>query len=216
MPETTLAEKMLKMNEGISGYENSPEIQNELMKFNYDPPRVATGRTLWNNTNDIISYMVNEYGSQYIATSEFNKLKKDVYGNYMVTLKVVRVALVDEPEILRQLNATGARNRSLAGWLKDSKIMYTNILNNPEVIEVLREYGYTPEKLFKESEDVTKVEQLHSLQLKEKGLAQQSTIERDKAFDELCKWYSKFRAIARIALYDKPQLLESLGITVKR
>ncbi|MDR1583443.1 MAG: hypothetical protein LBS55_09360, partial [Prevotellaceae bacterium] len=49
----------------------------------------------------------------------------------------------------------------------------------------------------------------HSKQLSEKGKAQQSTIERDKAFDELCKWFSSFRAIARIALHDKPQLLEA-------
>jgi hypothetical protein len=59
---------------------------------------------------------------------------------------------------------------------------------------------------------VNEVENLHSKQLSEKGEAQQSTIERDKAFDELCKWYSSFRAIARIALYEKPQLLEALGI----
>jgi hypothetical protein len=32
------------------------------------------------------------------------------------------------------------------------------------------------------------------------GGAQQSTQDRDRAFDELCDWFSDFRAIARVAL----------------
>jgi hypothetical protein len=88
-------------------------------------------------------------------------------------------------------------------------------LNSPEALEVMGRYGYTLEKLNSEFQDVSEVERLHSKQLSEMGTAQQSTVERDEAFDSLCKWYSKFRAIARIALYDKPQLLEALGIVKK-
>jgi hypothetical protein len=79
----------------------------------------------------------------------------------------------------------------------------------------MAQYKYTVERLNKEFQDIAEVERLHSIQLKEKGIAQQSTLERDEAFDALYKWYSKFRAIARIALYEKPQLLESLGIVKK-
>jgi hypothetical protein len=88
-------------------------------------------------------------------------------------------------------------------------------LNSPECLDELAGYGYTVEKLSKEFEAVKEVEQLHSKQLSEKGHAQQATLERDQAFDELAQWYSHFRAVARIALYDKPQLLEALGIVKK-
>jgi hypothetical protein len=76
-------------------------------------------------------------------------------------------------------------------------------------------YGYTAERLQQERKNVEEIFALYSKRLNESGAAQQSTVDRDKLLDELCDWYSDFRAIARIALYDKPQLLEGLGIIKK-
>jgi len=62
---------------------------------------------------------------------------------------------------------------------------------------------------------VKAVAALHSKRLQESGFAQQSTVERDRLVDELCSWYSDFRAIARVALYEHRQWLEALGIVVR-
>jgi hypothetical protein len=91
----------------------------------------------------------------------------------------------------------------------------SGVQNNPEIQERMSRYGYTPERLQEEQQQVEEVARLHSQQLEETAGAQQSTQDRDQAFDELCDWYSDFRAIARVALYDKPQLLEALGIVKK-
>jgi hypothetical protein len=173
---------------------------------------MGVGKGLLNKVQRLTSSQVEGYGEQIVATSEQEKLRTISYADYMVTLKVARVAFVGEPEQLKKFNATGERNKSLSGWLRDARIFYTNLLNSPDALTVLAQFGYTAEKLERELQSVNAVEDLHSKQLKEKGEAQQSTLERDKAFDELCKWYSSFRSIARIALYHKPQLLETLGI----
>jgi hypothetical protein len=128
---------------------------------------------------------------------------------------VVRVAFHREPGKLQNFHATGKRHRSLSGWLNDARILYTNLQETPGALETMAQYGYTAERLQEEQQQVEEVAQLHSRQLEETGGAQQSTQDRDHAFDDLCDWYSDFRAIARVALYDKPQLLEALGIVKK-
>ena len=210
-----IANKLLKIRESILGVENNTEIREKLNAYGYTFERMSEGKRLLEVVTHMMTTHVEEYSNQYIATSEFAKLWKSVYANYMITLKVLRVVFTDQPEMLQRFNATGKRNRSLSGWLRDATIMYTNVLNSQETLNTLAEFGYSFEKLNKEFQAVTEVEQLHTKQLNEKGIAQQATLDRDAAFDDLCKWYSKFRAIARIALYERPQLFEAMGIIKK-
>ena len=51
--------------------------------------------------------------------------------------------------------------------------------------------------------------------LREKGESQDATKEKDAAFAKMDDWMSEFYAVAKIALEDKPQLLESLGKFVR-
>jgi hypothetical protein len=53
------------------------------------------------------------------------------------------------------------------------------------------------------------------LQVQEIGESQEATRGKDKALAELEEWMSDFYAVARIAMEDQPQLLESLGLLVR-
>jgi hypothetical protein len=174
------------------------------------------GENLLLKVKELKSTQVGDYGSKYAASELVTEKWAKAKSTYMITLKLVRVVFKDDIDVMVKVKATGQRRRSLSGWLSDAEIFYTNLLNTPVAVEKLQRYGYTSERLQSEFDAVKEVGQLHSRRLNETGEAQQATVERDKAFDELCNWYSDFRAIARIALYDKPQLLEVLGITVKR
>ena len=211
-----IATKLHSIENAISGALDSLEIQAKLGVFGYTAERIYTGKRLLDNVVHLMTTQEKKYGGQYGATDEREKFLDGAYIRYMVTVKVSRVAFKGRPEMLASLNLTGERPRSLSGWIRSARILYSNLLETPEALEVLRGFGYTAERLQEELRDVEEVERLHVKQLSGKSAAQQSTQQRDEALDELCNWFSDFRAIARIALYDDPQLLEALGITARR
>ncbi|MFV0266296.1 MAG: hypothetical protein ACK5HT_04085 [Draconibacterium sp.] len=91
----------------------------------------------------------------------------------------------------------------------------TWILANDDWKTVLAGFGQTEEKLNAQLAAVEGVATASETKKKEMGDAQNSTQERDMKLEELVEWVSDYEVIARIALADKPQLLEKLGIVVK-
>jgi hypothetical protein len=216
MNRKTIASKLHTIQSGISGALNQPEIGTLLATFGYTAEKLAEGKALLDEATRLTALQVNNYGNQYAATDEASKALETAYADYMITLKVIRVAFKGDMDALASFKASGKRNKSLSGWLRDARVMYANLLGNETALATAARFGITKERLQKEQQQLDAVAALYSKQLEKKGEAQQATIDRDKAFDELANWYSDFRAIARIALHEKPQLLEALGIVVKR
>jgi hypothetical protein len=210
----TLAARLHDVEVGISGVQNNPDIQEQMSKFGYTPERIAEGKALLAEVRRGEALQAESYSNKYTTSDEFVALQSTCYSRYIITLKVVRVAFRTLPGRLQEVHATGERRRSLSGWLDDSRIMYDNLLT-PAMLTEMAKFGYTAERLQQEREGVEAIAALYGKRMQELGAAQQSTIERDRLVDQLCDWYSDFRAIARVALYDEPQWLEVLGIVVK-
>jgi hypothetical protein len=210
-----IAAKLHEIGNVISGALKSIEILKKLAAFGYTTERINEGKALLEKVNQLMIAQVKKYGKQYAATDAQEKFLESAYASYMVTVKTARIAFKKHLDILAGLGITGKRSRSLSGWLRRAKILYTNLFEMPDALDMMINFGYTAERLQKELQDIEEVEKLHIEQLSGKSEAQQATQQRDEAFDELCDWYSDFRGVARIALYDDPQLLEALGIVKK-
>jgi hypothetical protein len=210
-----IATKLNNIENAIKGALDNPRILSLLILYGYTNDKITVGKKLLEEVIRLTTDQILEYGNQYGATDEQEMLIAAIYAQYMIGVKITRVAFKDQPDILAALGVVGARPRSFSGWIHSARIFYTNLLKLPSAIEIMSDFGYTEERLRKELQDVENVEEVHVKQLKGKSAAQQATKIRDEAFDKLCNWYSDFRAVARIALYNEPQLLEALGIKKK-
>ncbi len=212
MKDLTIDSKLLFAQNAITNALGSVEIKSAIAAYGYDDTRLQEGEALFNKASDLQAIQVKEYGDQYSATDALNLARAVANKTYMEYLKIARIALIGDRGAGASLQLDGKRKVTFSGWLKQAKTFYTNALGSPEVITAMGGFGITQEKLTAGKQLVNEVAQKLNKQLMEKGEAQNATQVRDEAFEVLEDWMGDFIAISRIALADKSQYLEVLGI----
>jgi hypothetical protein len=100
-----IATKLHKIENGILGVQNNPEIQEKLNVFGYTSERIGEGKALLDKVNGLMTTQIEGYSDQFIATDKVEKLRKMAYSNYIIIVKVLhvviaRIALYDKPQLI--------------------------------------------------------------------------------------------------------------------
>lgn len=194
---------------------SDPQVKQALEGYGYNEDKLSVGKKLYDEAMVLQNAQKKEYGEQVAATAELNGIWETADKQYMRALKIARVAFQGNAKVNKSIMLYGTRKPSLSGWLEQTKAFYANILGDDELLNLIAGYGYTREKLQTESALLDQVTATHMQQKKEIGEAQNATQARDKVFDDLAKWVSDLRAVAKVALEDNPQHLEKLGILAR-
>jgi hypothetical protein len=141
---------------------------------------------------------------------EFNETDK----RYMKDVRVAEVAFRGKRSTLLRAEIPGPRASAFTGWYAETFSFYTGILESEEALGLMQNYGITVEHLQANKDRVENVNLLKNKQVDESADAQLATKERDAALDALLRWVADLVAIARVALSDDEQLLESMNIVV--
>ena len=191
------------------------EIQQALAVYGYTEEKLNYGKSLFEKAESLHNARKKEFGEQIAATAELDNVWEQAEQQYMKTLKIARIALKENVKAYQSTMLLGDRKQSLSGWLEQARAFYRNILSDADLLTPLTAYGYTEEKLEQESALIDQVITKHLAQKKEIGEAQEATEKRDKALDDLAKWVSDLRSVAKVALETSPQQLEKLGILAR-
>lgn len=208
----SLAERLLAAQVAIDNALSDSEVKTLLAEFGYDDTRLNAGKTLLDTANQLQQTQQKEYGDQFEATGALKDVWEKADKDYMRFVKIARIALKSEHALYQKLALNGTRKNTLSGWIGEAKQFYLNALADTAVLAKMAAFGMSQAKLEAGKALLEQTEAAHAAREKEKGEAQQATLERDKAMDQLEEWLSDFIAIARIALEEKPQLLEQLGV----
>lgn len=195
--------------------QSQTELASELAEYGYSQEEIAKGKALYNKASAEYQKNIKETQEQTSYHAVFNQKMEELLAVYKTDRKKVRIIYKDQIDTLKNLRLKGKTTRILSHLLDDIRVLYTTLKENPTLLEPVKRLKIDENHLTQQLEKVQGVEKAYALYIKGKGESQQATKDKNKAFTELEKWVRELYAIAKIALEDKPQLLESIRKAVK-
>lgn len=209
------AETLEQYRVALDNAVNQPEIASTMAEFGYDEAMINEGKILLTKTREAFDFNKKEDDETTESYSNFATSKEILTKSYILHRKKAKVIFKNEPTSLSKLALTGSLPTSYINWLETVKKFYAVASTDTTIQSKLLRLKVTPEEITNAFGFISNLEETRAIYLREKGESQDATKIKDKAFAAIDTWMSEFYAVARIALEDSPQLLESIGKFVR-
>ncbi len=194
---------------------NDELILSAVSQYGYTSEKLQQAKTLLNEAQTASDSFTKEYNDVDIAFNERNNAFEHVDELYKKYLAIAKIVFKNDHAAQVSLDLNGRRASRISKWLAQTTSFYTNLLANEQWVNQMNTFGITNESLQEGSTGVNSIKLQNEHILREKGDAQQATLLRDNKIEDLYEWIQDYETIVSIALMEKPQLLEKLGIIVK-
>lgn len=211
----SIEQRLNLANIAINNALNEPSLAAMLAGFGYTAERLRQGGALRENALALYQRQKSAYGDLQTANDAYAAAQAQAQETYMRYVKVARVALEEERGALQKLSLASRRKRAQSGQLAQAQQFYANALADTAILDKLAAFGITRVMLGVGQQQLDAVAQGDAVRRQRQGAAQDATRARDVALAALANWMRDFMQIARVALRDRPQLLEMLGMSSK-
>lgn len=199
----------------ITNAVNQPLVAVNLAEFGYTPEKIAIGNLLLADTSFAYSNNQKENNETVSARADFDAKVSQVDTAYAMHRKKAKVVFRKDEVALKQLGLIGSSSQAYIKWLEEIKLFYSVLQSNTALLLQLQSLKVTADDVNLAVTTIKELENARAIYLKELGESQDATKAKDMAFAKLDDWMRDFKAVAKIAMEDNPQLLESLGILVR-
>ena len=178
----------------------------------YDDKKIEEGwQLLTNATNAYNQKKLEDFETSEVK-DKLDKLSEKIYENLVLDRKKSRIAFEKTPDKLRRLGVDVALSEKFIEWVESANMFYTTSLADEEIQAGLAKLQSDHKYLKRQKADLETLLILNADYTREKGESKEATADKNKEFTELNKWMSDFKAVAKIAFVEHPQLLEALRI----
>lgn len=191
------------------------EIQTLVAGNGYTAEKMNEGKALYDKAQNSVNAQIAASGAQYQSTAQLKIAEANAQDAYQALAKVARAVFVRDSARLAALGLTGTMPRTTAGFITAGYAVFDNALNVAEIKSALNAYGYDEAKLQSERAKIAAYDSANQAQESAKGTAQQSTRDQDDALAAMNDWLAQYIKIAKVALRDKQQLLEKIGVSAR-
>jgi len=193
-----------------------PEIAAGLATVGIDETKRAVGDGFCTEAENKYQACQHERHQATIAHDDFVAKREEVADDYSTIRKKGRVVLAKSPALMSKLGIDKNVPAAYASWLGVVENFYTEALDDTEIQSALAEINVTVEDLTALQAKVPALKAARDNYEAQDGKSQNSTDVKDAAIKTLNDWMVDFRAKAKIAFEDNPQLMEALGVVVRR
>ena len=191
------------------------ELKAELAEYGYDEAKIGEGKKLYDEARKTFDANTKETREETTASLNFQEKYQNFQKIYITHRKKAKIVFDDNAEAFLQLKLKNTPARVIAKFLEETRAFYRLLNTTETLMTLLKQLKVTEQDIEKQLQLLTNVEQAYADYQKEKGESQQATKDKNNAFDALDKWVVRFFKVVKIVLEDKPQLLESLGKTIR-
>lgn len=188
---------------------SNAEIQAAVAACGYPAEKLVEARAQVEAAQAAVSERASALGKRIDATQEFHQALAAAQEAYRKLAKTARV-MCDKPT-LSALGLTGREPRTIGAFLKAAFTLFDNAADAP----ILAQYGYDAAQLAAGRAAVVALQAAGQRSDAARGAALAATARQREALKGLRAWLARYIAIAKVALRENPQRLESLGILVR-
>ncbi|MRI64582.1 hypothetical protein EDM00_11385 [Ornithobacterium rhinotracheale] len=186
-------------------------IKTEMAEYGYDDTEIAKGKALYDAANDLYLKGIKESQEKTTAYAVFEKSFEDLMEVYKTDRKKAKIIFKNEEDQLKVLRVKGGMPRRQAELLSIIEIFYTTLAENEGLKTRLNRLKIDNEHISSQLNKLTETNTAYANYTREKGESQDATKQKEQAIKALDEWIQEFYSIAKIALEDTPQLLESVA-----
>lgn len=214
-PTNSQAQLLEQYRVALENATNQPEIAAALAELGYNSTKIDEGKALLATTREFFQQNQKEDDETTVAYANFSNKKTELEKIYASHRKKAKVIFRKDLITSEKLAITGTLAKAYIKWLETIKKFYTLTAADTTIQTQLAKLKITTQDITDANDKISQLENARAEYLKEEGESQDATKAKDNAFATMDDWMSEFYAVAKIALEDKPQLLEALGKTIK-
>ena len=206
---------MEKVRTALANASDNEVIKVALADYGFGDAEHIVGQKLYDNTHFLWENQKKEDADTLAASAEYKAQYRDVAEVLKRHRDNVRQLFRNEPAYLMELGVQGAFPSKYNEMFDSASRLYTGIKMNDKIQQRLSRIKITPEVADAQLRALAVLKTMRSRFDAETAESHDATKTKDSAMIEMKEWMDEFYAIARIALYDHPQLLEALGLSVR-
>ncbi len=196
----------------INNVLNNPSLLKKLEGSKFDFKQFVYGKELLDKVLMLQAKqeLASEEHKEFSQTLDIDR--KQTYQVYVKHKKIALLALRDKPDLSQSLKLNGDKTYTVDGWLEQAYVFYKNVKYISKDMEAER---VDKAELIQVKVMIEALLDAKNTKLRLRKSAQEATILRDKALNQLQQWLYKFQTIAQISLQNDLPTLAALGMELE-